>query len=86
MVEANDATIQMGGAIFISANSVSLDTSGALVAVADTVQANNTTIGVLFAGTVEGNPEIKVDARRAVAIGAAAIVALMVVKRIFSRG
>lgn len=86
VVEADDATIQMGGAIFVSADTVSFDTAGALFTVADTVQANNTTIGVLFAGKVEGNPDIKVDGRKAIAIGAAALVALMVVKRIFTRG
>lgn len=83
MLEATDATFEMSGVGIASADTVVLNSAAAAVAVADTVKATNSTIGLLFAGTVEGNPDIKVDARRALIFGGVLIVTSVILKRVF---
>jgi len=73
----------MSGVGLASADTVVLNSAAAAIAVADTVQAKNSTIGLLFAGTVEGDPDIKVDARRALIFGGALLATTIILKRIF---
>ena len=83
MLEATEASFEMSGVGLASADTVILNSAAAAVAVAETVKATNSTIGLLFAGTVEGNPDIKVDARRALIFGAVLIATSVILKRVF---
>jgi len=99
-VEATEVSISRGGAMTIGTQHANLDGSAAAViradtvrlnsatagfAAADTVVAQDSTIGILIAGTIEGEPDVKLDARAAAAMGAGAAVAFFVLRRIFSR-
>ncbi len=69
----------------VNADTADINASIAGFVVSDVVKAKGSTIGVLFAGTIEGEPNVKVDARTAAAMGAAAAITYVILKRLFSR-
>jgi hypothetical protein len=86
IIEADSADLTLSGAGLVTSDNVNLHSGGAGVVVADTLKTDpGSVIGVLFAGTIEGQPNVKVDARRAAAFGAAMAVTLFVLRRVFSR-
>ena len=65
------------------AEEATMENANAGLAVASTINANDSRIELLLGGNVGGRPDVAVDARVALIIGASAVVTLFILRRLF---
>jgi len=75
--------VNQSGAGTVVAEEATMENATAGLVVASTINAKDSRIGFLLGGTVEGRPDVAVDARVALIIGASAIVTLFILRRLF---